>query len=146
MNELADDVVPGHTKMSLEDLHCTLWYNKHPGPDSVYEEASLKTTERTIGLKWFHYDNTHAAVEVELQPQSQRLFRERWSPHVSLAKEPSEGWEDMGQWVSKGKGITDWVDLISGDQHSPTTDRYRRKLNWRANSVPGVHPNEYRKY
>lgn len=93
--ELADDAVPGLTKMPPDDLHCPLWYNRHPGPNPVYEEALLKTTERIIGLKWFHYDSTHAAGEVEPQHQTQRLFRERCGPHVSLAKEPSEGWEDM---------------------------------------------------
>lgn len=141
--ELADDVVSGPTKMSPNDLHCTLWYNKHSGPDPAYEEVLFKTAERTIGLNWFHYDSTHAAVEVELLPQTKKLFRERGSAHVSLAKEPSEGWEDMGEWVSKGKRITDWIDVTGGDQHSPSTDRYRRKLNWRANSIPGVHLSDH---
>lgn len=137
--ELSDQLAPGLIKMSPDDLHCTLWYNKRPGPDLVYEEALLRTPGRTIGLKWLHYDSTHVAVEVELLPQDQTLFRERWSPHVSLAREPPERWEEMGQWVSQGRKITDWVDMISGDQHSPSTDRYRKKLYWRANSVPSVH-------
>ncbi|CDQ67332.1 unnamed protein product [Oncorhynchus mykiss] len=135
--ELTDDVKSGPTKMSPDDLHCTLWYNRHPGPDLVYERALLRTTERTIGLKWLYYDSTHAAVEVELPTHIQVLYREKWSPHVALAKEPSGQWKDMGYWVSKGKKLTDWVTGEGGLQH-----RYRRKLNWRANCAPAVHISE----
>lgn len=105
----------------------------------MYERTLLRTTERTIGLKWLYYDLTHAAVEVELPTHIQALYREKWCPHVALAKEDTEQWKDMGYWVSKGKKLTDWVTGEGGLQHSPSTDRYRRKLNWRANCAPAVH-------
>ena len=85
---------------------------------------------------------TDAAVDVELPTHIQALYREKWSPHVSLAKEPSGQWKDMGYWVTNGKRLTDWVTGERGLQHSPSTDRYRRKLNWRANCTPTVHMSE----
>lgn len=143
--ELADDAVPGLTKMPPDDLHCPLWYNRHPGPNPVYEEALLKTTERIIGLKWFHYDSTHAAGEQSHSLRHKDCSGKGVAPMSLLRKNLQKGGRTC-QWIFKGKRITDWADMMSGDQHSPSTDRYRRKLNWRANSVPVVHLSECGRY
>ena len=58
---------------------------------------------------------------------------------MSLAKEPSGQWKEMGYWVTNGKRLTDWVKGEGGLKHSSPVQFASVSGCGRANCTPTVH-------
>ncbi|XP_047230191.1 uncharacterized protein LOC124873533 isoform X1 [Girardinichthys multiradiatus] len=124
--------------MSPDDLHVTMWYTNKP--DTKYKSEFDKITPVTITVSYVYSDVTaNAAAAVILPDTVKRLFRQYSEPHISLCKETTEEWKNLGQLVNSGERARNWVATGVNTWYSQSTLMTKKALFWTVTVQSGVH-------
>lgn len=105
--------------MSPEGLHCTA--HVFPQPDSPYADAFLACINDSLRTSTIYWSSTRCAISTDLTPDQLAFYTIPHShPHISLAKEKSDRWRDLGPWVNSCSQATDWTPHPGGAKDLPS--------------------------
>lgn len=148
LNKRANEQTAGHETddMNPSDLHVTMYYCNHKGPDVKYSKAFLKEPLGPITLQHLYVTPTgNAVASVMLNPQQQPFFRMYSLPHVSVSRDQHTRWRDLGrvcESAARHRYVPDPQDPDSDWKICPENGIKRLNLGWKVRTTPTAHLEE----
>ena len=140
MTEGRNAISEPQDQMSRDNLHITLWYKTTPGPDKEYEAKLAKRTPTKVTVTYVYGDGKSTAVAaVSLRTYEKSMHKSWYLPHISLYKDQSKEWNDLGKIVQQGENVTDWIATSVNTWASASTGLSKKALFWQIQVQEGIH-------
>lgn len=129
--------------MHPQSLYCTAYVSR--GPDSRFEEEwhEQMMEQEKLNIDYVYWTKEVAAVSVSLSPSQEKFLTPEYTPHVPLAKQSHQQWQDLGPCLQCHLGLLDFRP-VAGD---PRTEYSACGYVWRTaltHKVPVYRPVELR--
>lgn len=128
-------------KMAPNMLHNTLRYKQTPGPDLPYDAQIHKLGPQCLTLQHLYVTKSGNAVCSVIQPPTSRALNRMPNAHVSIAKNLSAEWKDLGTILSRVQNdhYEKTEDTHEGWLQSRRTGCMRYTLGWTLITTPSTH-------
>lgn len=129
-----------------DELHVTMKFKVSPGPDEDYEYRLQRLGPQKLQIQHvYSSERCSAFATVKLTERAREFYSVFGSrPHISLAKDYSSEWEELGHTALQMTHIHDWEKKSGGWEFSPSTHYVRKYLGWVFTGTPKTHLQERR--